>query len=153
MNPRFYRIAFGGQTKRVPADRIENVISFRPPFSQDNINGGIASDMPDMKPFTRWIWKLYQPIELLSLFKIFCSIWPLLLPNLLPLLFYFRMVIQQRALLPFICNLFRCFYWEGTYLRFESPGGPLKSRRKARKQASGPAIGATRAQSKSRSRI
>src|SRR3989344_2434497 len=99
MNPRFYRIAFGGQTKRVPADRIENVISFRPPFSQDNIHGGIASDMPDMKPFTRWIWKLYQPIELLSLFKIFCSIWPLLL--------YFRMVIRQRILLPFICNLFR----------------------------------------------
>src|SRR3982074_3852365 len=59
----FDRILFGGQTKRAPANRMQNVEPAHPFVTGDDVGRGIAFRMPDVQAGTARIRKHIEHVE------------------------------------------------------------------------------------------
>ena len=88
----------GRQAEGVPAHRIQHVIALHALFARNDIQRGVGARMADMQALTGRIRELDQCIELLLVRAILGMEALLLVPDVLPFLFYLFMIVLQRIL-------------------------------------------------------
>ncbi len=103
MNMVFNRVIFRRKAESIPSHRIEHVVSLHSSFSRDNIKRRIGSRMPYMKSLSGWIGKFHKRIVfrfgiIFRGLKCFFVI-----PDLLPFLFYFSVIVYFRHVPAPIC--------------------------------------------------
>ena len=86
------------QTECVPAHRIQHVVALHALFARNDIQRGVRARMAYMQTLTGRIRELYERVELLLVRVILGMEALLLVPDVLPFLFYLFMIVLQRIL-------------------------------------------------------
>ena len=93
MHSRFHGIVFCRQPESIPAYWVKDVIALHTPLARYYIQRGIGKRVPDVQARARRIGKLYQRVIFRQSIIIQRLKSLLLLPALLPFLFYFQMIV------------------------------------------------------------
>ena len=86
------------QTECIPAHRIQHVVALHALFARNDIQCGVGARMAYMQTLTGRIRELYERVELLLVRVILGMEALLLVPDVLPFLFYLFMIVLQRIL-------------------------------------------------------
>ena len=86
----------GRQAESVPAHRIQHVIALHTLFARNDVERGVGARMTDMQALTGRVRELDQRIELFLVRAVLGLKALLLVPDVLPLLFYLFMIVLQR---------------------------------------------------------
>ena len=86
------------QTECIPAHRIQHVVALHALFARNDIQRGVGARMAYMQTLTGRIRELYERVELLLVRVILGMEALLLVPDILPFLFYLFMIVLQRIL-------------------------------------------------------